>query len=456
MQTKRKQLDFPFGGVETSRPPRENTLVWGRGYHTTESALNVWATCPFEGRMRGGSRAGTMSIGAAETTTWEWFKAGPLEWSDGTAIELLTMAERLGDDTILLREDVPEEIVCTKGTAPEAPTITARYRFRTVAVEGNVWYMSRQGVKDDWDYSGDGAEVGQAVAGTLALPGQAPEPITAVVPVADELCYFATANALWVLQGDPTNGRVTLISDKVGIVSQSAWARDTHTVFFLSNDGVYLLRGNDLTRWSENKIPNSLKNIDISIYKPRAGYDAELDGYFLFFEGGDIHYFFTVARQAVWPFTMPETQVPRGICTIRRAPRLPRMGFIGSDDVWRVFDYAAEDDDGDGNPIHSSVRIGPFQVGNDFTDGVLAELYCTFTDLSDRVKVSVHVGHDCEECNHNADSKPAAMTFESGGGWNRVVRPRVRGAWCCLTLEADKPWAYENIAALERTTGRLR
>lgn len=447
-----KQLDFPFGGVDRSRSPRENTLVWGRGYYTTESALNVFGMCPFEGRMRGGSRPCTRRIGQAAASVWEWENSGVIEREDGTGYELLDSDIHVGDEYTIVRNDHPESIRCSVGQAPSSVSVTARYRSRLIAASGHILYMSRQGADDDWDYSGDGGDVGQALAMSLDSAGGSAEDITAVVPIRDRYAYLATRSSLWILEGDPVDGRLTLISGSVGILCRSAFAVDGTRLFFVSDDGVYLAEANDLKRWSRERLPDELVNLGGSEFTPHAGYDPSIRSYFLFLEGAQTHYAFDSRREAVWPFSLPAGQEPVGIGRVISNAGIPLMGMLGTDGVWRVFDSSGPTDDG-GHVVQSNVRIGPFRIAGDFLDGFLSELSCTISMESCPVELSIWTDHDCEVCAHKADSEPPAFRYIVRPGWNRVIRPRIRGEWACIKLSASSRWAYEHMSAKIVTTG---
>lgn len=358
----------------------------------------------------------------------------------------------MADGATLVRTDTPDTLRCSVGAYPTRPTITARYRARMVAVSGNVVYMSRQGVEDDWDYSGNGAEVGQALAISLESICGTFDEITAVVPVRDRFMYLSTGSSLWILEGDPVDGRLQRISDNVGVLTKSSWALNETVLFFLSADGVYTVEANELKRWSRERLPGELANIDLNTYTPCVGFDKDLGCFFVFLKGSSTHYAFNQKHSSIWPFTLLDWHVPDAIATIRSDGKMPRMAMLGDDSVWRVFAKDATLDDG-AEPVQSHVVLGPFRVAGDFLDGFLSEISCSITEASGNVLLEVWTEHECEACLRAARTKKANFTYTIRPGWNRVIRPRVRGEWACIKLSASAPWAFENLSVKAITTG---
>jgi hypothetical protein len=342
MRNASKTLRFPLAGVVRKYPYRTSSSNSERGEYGSPSATNVRGTCVFESRLRGGSRPPLVRLASVTSASgigaWLWPNGTALEWSDGNPV---TYAAFASEATVpgggrLIRLDTTRNVVADKGTVPSGYSITAIYRDRLVLVKDELWYMSRQGDCSDFDLGADMDDIGRADAGALAISGETPEDITAVIPVDDDHMYLATANSLWVLRGEPTTGTLTRISDSIGIVSPWAWARNGGEHAFLSNDGVYVL-GEGLSKWSDDRMPDELRNVDVSANTVTMIYDVSERGYHLFITpstGVGRHYWLDPQYKAVWPVVLDADNQPVAVARIADKS-LERVALLGRDGVWR-------------------------------------------------------------------------------------------------------------------------
>jgi len=452
-----KTLHFPLAGVVKKYPYSQSPV----GVYGSPDAVNVRGLGVFDSRLRGGSRPPLVLVTAVNPveadTAFLWPNGEPIYWTDDVLISydiLLPQAVTSANEKIV-RRDTLMNAVATEGAIPSGYTITAIYRNRLVLIKDDLWYMSRQGDYSDFDLGADTGDVGRAVAGGVALSGDKVEAITAIAVVGDSHMFVATVNSLWVIKGDPTTGNMTRISEDVGIVSAWAWALRGSELAFLSNDGIYLLSGDNLQRFSEDRIPESLRNVDTSTITPLMIYDVSARGYHLFLTpatGDGVNYWLELENRALWPVSLETAHQPTALATLKGS-NISEVALLGKDSVWRKFDPEAEAGAiVETTGLASSVKIGPVQLSQAMQDGFLAEVYGSIATGSANVTVAVSTGHSPEE----AVDATASFSFTFKSGWNRVVRPRVRGAWCVFTLTSSGQWAFESLSFVSKQLGRLR
>ena len=368
-----------------------------------------------------------------------------------------------------------ETVVASSGTIPAAQPVIALYRDRVfISGVNNRWYCSRQSDIEDWNFNADLGDVGRAVAGQLSISGMHGNTPTAMIPMNDQFLVFACVNSLWVLRGDPTTGGLKNVSSEIGVIAPNAWAKTPEgLMIFLSNDGVYLWGiGSDSApiRMSEEKIPESLKNVDASANIISMEYDPVGRGFHLFLTpstGTNTHYWIDIGNKAIWPVLLASGHQPNAIARIE-GDSLSEV-VLGCDDGYlRKFDTDATDDDG--TALASHVLLGPFKIStSDTTDAILSEIHGSMADLAvaSSVTWSTILDSSAEAASDTAvkcinDSLDGNLVsgVSSSGSWgserHRVSRPRDRGMWCVIWLHSTKIWSYENIAIISKQLGRMR
>ena len=403
--------------------------------------------------------------------------AGPV------GVGTFSVAERFGKlliaDSVLKEYDPLRGVVATvtasAGVVPEGCPLVALYRDRVFLAGANhVWYASRQGDPTDWHFGADASDVGRAVAGQLGEAGRIGSAITAMIPVRDGVLLMATANGLWTLRGDPATGTLSQLSTEIGILSPTAWARSPDgLVAFLSNDGVYLMGeggGESPKRFSAERVPESLLNVDATANAINVGYDVVARGFHLFVtpaSGLGQHWFLDVDNKALWPVVLNEDHQPVAVTRLQGESGLAELVMAGADGVLRKFSDSATDDDGEYIPSH--VLVGPFRMTSDDTsDALLTELHGVMAAGSGDVTWRVMVGTSAEAVVDAAVAGVEALVaglsptgVAASGTWvgglrAQVDRPRVRGPWAIVWLAAAEPWAYEALVVGILQQGRLR
>lgn len=368
-----------------------------------------------------------------------------------------------------------DDVVATSGVIPAAQPLVSVYRGRVLlGGKDGMWYASRTGTSADWNFGGEMGDPSRAVAGQCARAGLIGETLTAIIPLSDDILLFASERGLWMLRGDPATGTVVQLSDSVGVIAPNAWAKSSEGLLaFLSHDGVYIMQAGSTSmpqRFSENRVPDSLRDIDNLTNVISMAWDARERGFHLFVTpemGVGVHWWLDVANKAMWPVILQAGHQPTAVCRIAGdAGGLSEVILGCSDGYLRKFYSEATTDDG--TEIESHVLIGPLRLTtDDLSDAVLAEIHGILSDNAGTVSWSIISATNAEEAADLAvDAVAAALAgtepigVACAGSWtelrNRADRPRVRGPWVVIWLSSTDAWAYEAIAVRINQLGRLR
>jgi len=533
MRTSTKGLAFPLAGVSRRGPHRQDN----RAPFTAPWAVNVRTVGPSELRRRGGSRPGLAKFcptrlgddvsalipvtyydtagvrrhdlvyvadgdlgyvrdGVAVTTTAEL--EGPdgvdilddndatIDFSAAVSAGALQGTVRSGwvyfADSVLRRYNpatgVVEAVVATAGIVPAGQPLIALYRDRILlAGSSQAYFASRVSDPGDWDYGAAMEDPGAAVAGQLSDAGLMGGVLTAMIPVHDRALVLATRNTLWVIRGDPVGGRLENVSDELGIVAPGAWAESPDGLLcFLSNDGVYLWgagSGEPPTRFSAERVPDELREIDTDAVTVSMCYDSRWRGFHLFLTPVDgvtvgTHWWIDVDNRAFWPQRFPVGHQPLDAAALAD-DGLGGVVLAGADGYLRYFLDGQADDDG--LELGSHVLLGPVHLGADnVRDGLLAEIHGSMEGLSEDNSVTWRAvtGRSAAEAVEAALADLddvldglASSRASAAGAWleegrARVQRPRCRGAWVVVWLSSAGAWSYEAIDLVARQLGRHR
>jgi hypothetical protein len=365
-------------------------------------------------------------------------------------------------------------VIATDGNIPAGLPRLALYRDRLfLAGEDNTWYCSRLGNPYDWSFGSDLGDVGKAVVGQVGDAGHIGGVITAMIPWEDSSMIFATADELWILQGDPATGSLQQITDAAGIISSGAWAVSPDgAIAFLASDGVYFMQAGSAAepkRFSYDKLPEELVNVDASEKTVRMAYDCEGKGFHLFVtpaSGNAQHWWLDAENQAIWPVVVPVGMQPTAMARRQGESVLSDVILGCADGCLRKFSANAITDDGVG--IKSHVVIGPVRFAtNDVLDGMINEIHGILATGSKNVDWKIITGATSEDVVEKAETNVRNSVFggkisgvvASGSfraGRNHVSRCRCRGAWMCIWLSSEGRWAYEALAVTTSQLGRLR
>lgn len=523
-----KSLTFPLAGVSRRGPYRQQTRPFSAPW-----AWNVRTLGPSESRRRGGSRPGLAKFCDTDlgTTISVLVPVRYVDLDGNHQVDLVYVVDGTlgyiragvataqtaalltedGDtvitedgDTIVFDTDITagskatvrggkvffadsglrffdpatgvvETVVASAGTVPSSETLICLYRDRIfLSGSSNVWYCSRQGDHEDWAYGDAIEDPGRAVAGQLEDAAVIGDVVTAMIPWHDQVLVLATENTLWALRGDPATGQLSAVSDEVGVIDTDGWALSPDGLLvFLSSDGIYTWEVGSRAapqRFSAERIPEELREVDTSAVTVSMAYDVEERGFHLFLTpstGDGTHWFVDVEHRAFWPQRFPAAQQP--LCAALMVDGGLGDVVLGSKDGYvRYFLNTATDDDG--TTLESHILIGPVRIApNDVRDALLAEVHGVVEDLTNSGTVTwrVVMGQTAAEAAEAAVADldtyldgGTLVNVKASGSWvegrNRVERPRTRGPWTVLWLSSTEAWSYEVVAIVARQLGRAR
>lgn len=378
-----------------------------------------------------------------------------------------------------LRTGVTQEVIADA----YGSTDICVYRGRLILFGGdNVVHAMGMLNPNDADVGKHYEDVSMANSFTLSLAGERGDRVTAFIPCSDAVAIIATRNSLWKLDGDPNTGSMKQISREIGIVSSKAWAKSGVTdVMFLSEDGAHFVNPFSGEIEPLNRTDDSgsrrdvfaLTRINTDVADYVVSYDRNVRGYVvLAITGGTSadDAWIIDERHAVWPISFDASKKPVCIGRNTDTDSVVDSYLVCKDGRIRTFSWAGTSDDG--SAIKSAVTIGPvFGDTAGTVDSILAEIICEFskTDTaSEGVVVEVFGGRTAFDVVSRSESFVEWAKFQEGdkprsdaefsfrGGWNNVVRPRVRGNAFTLVVWSSTRWCYSGITSVSRALGRIR
>jgi hypothetical protein len=354
------------------------------------------------------------------------------------------------------------------GQVPAGCRLVALYRDRIVYAGSDllphVWYMSRQGDVNDWDYSQEDSAA--AVFAQNSTAGQLADPITALIPHGDECLIFGSYNSLWIMRGDPGyGGTLDALSRKIGIVGPNAWTRTPDDMcVFLSADGLYVMAAGCAgfpTSLSRERLPDELLCLDSEREVVALEYDTLARGVHIFvtrLDGSEgSHWWFDWEHKAFWRVGIHSDHEPFSLYERTYWDDCPTIILGGRDGKFRAFDRDNQVDDGN-REIESYCLLGPFHLDREgFTEGMVSELQGSIGKDSGPIEWSVLAGSSAEEAYY---SDPRTTGEWSRSGLNYNARPRCRGVSALVKIAA-KPgalqrWFLERVTTVIRSAGRRR
>lgn len=374
----------------------------------------------FTGRLRGGSftPAAAGSVAASQNLYLTNSAGDRITDASGNQIVIGVQVSAVHSSDSQFADPGPN--------APASHAAQCIYRGRFVRPSSGIIYASRLGDYTDWNYGADVSDSARPFVIQLAEAGEIGGNITALIPHKDSYMLAATANSLWVVQGDPTaDGTLRNISREVGIIGAKAWCRDhLDRYYFLSSHGLYTVSpsGDGLQALSEEVIPEHLTGVtDVNTVLQ---YDHSTGGVSIHIPTAAVSWLFETERQGFWPF---------------------KVGHTGS-----------------------YVAIGPLLLGNGNTFGRLIQLHGITASGSANITWRVLVADTAEQVAANAKLAIEVLVaggtpanIHSSGTWTAGINhrsyPRARGKYMILLLSAASGnWAWEGANAVIEPSGAWR
>lgn len=368
-----------------------------------------------------------------------------------------------------------------KGVVPVGPRLVALYKDRIIYAasdsQPHVWWASRQGDPNDWDFTQEDSGAAVFSQGS-SLAGRMGDPITAIIPHSDDCLVVGAYNNLHIVRGDPGyGGTMSLISDKIGIVGPHAWSKvPDGMVCFMSADGLYIISAGchgAPVSLSRERLPDELTNLTDQREIVTLEYDTQNRGLHIMVTRRDSstssHWWYDWERKSFWRVKLKKDHEPHALHERTAWDNQQRVLLGGRDGRIRYFDRAFEYDDGDvdGNgdpkPLDAYLLYGPFQLQQEgYDEGVLTELKADMGEVSGRVQWDVFAGQTSEECWIKVLSDNSRESgYWSGAnlsGQQYTSRPRVRGVSAIVRVKSGeiRRWFMERVTGVLRSAGRRR
>ena len=465
-----KEIRFPYSGqssvVSSSR----------LGVSFTPAAVNVILRSPHSWNKSGGTRPGLKPFTGtqpAEPTSnrWLWPNGEAVSWPNGDGMTFSDAGTKIimPDGGVLMNPHETFTVRASKGNIPNSISTCAMYRARMVVASGSMWYASRSGALDDFDYGGDMEDKARAVAGNVALAGREGETITAIAAIADSALYVATKRSLWRVNGEVLQS-ISQVSDHTGIISRHAWCWDGVRFWFWSDKGLY-------AHVTGEPLMNMTPHLEDAVRGWRMAtliFDSERNGIHIFGvdgAGAASDWFYDIANKAMWKLQYPSAKRPSsgGLAMVGG---MNRVVFLCADGTWRYWDEAQATDDG--TPIVSALAMGPVTHTTGNTENAfLAELdFEMDTGITSQsgIRISGCAGRTTDEVIEASKSLVGWAASGASGtsayekfaysvvpGWQKVVRPRIRcNSFAAVVWSTSGRWAISKITAVHRGCGRIR
>lgn len=353
----------------------------------------------------------------------------------------------------------------TAGFIPNRADVLSVYRDRLVWADGRTWYMSRQGDPGDYDYGADDTDAGRAVAGVNSDAGQPGDPIIALAPAGYDYLLMFSEDTTWVLRGDPAfGGQIYNLSRMVGAVDSGSWCHgEDGEIYFLSKNGLYRIAANASQPpepLSKGPLPRELHGISRTSYRITLAYDSRDNAVLVFVSpiasGTGSHWLFDLDTQSFWRMVFSEAgHEPIEAISFSGTPDQPRSVVMACRDGYVRKFFGTTDD---GNPISSSIVLGPFVLGQSGSmDGILNAIVGAVDTGSGTVAIEVYVGETAEQVTQDAiEALNPDFASTLTAGRFRTYRPRRRGVAFCLRLSSTEKWSFELLTAAIATAGVKR
>lgn len=383
---------------------------------------------------------------------------------DGTSIQVLD-----------IKTDTVSAFSATAGDAPVGCRLTATYRDRLVLAAPidtpQNFFLSRVGTQTDFDFSQE--DPAAAFAGNASEFGRIGEPITALMPLSDDIMYIGGDHDLWAMRGDPADGgSIDLVSDSIGVLSNTGWTKSPDgTLYFLGTGGLYKIDpgsdGGFPINLSNERWEQFFRNIDRSSNYLNMQWDRDRQGMYIFVTPIDgvttgTGVFYDARNGGFWPIQFPTSQGPVSTVLYDGDGPDDRFIFMGSFDgfINKVTEDWASDN---GTAISSFIYLGPYTLSDevevviDSLDVFLGEPVGQFTADDANLRVDIQTGQTVEEA-YNFPRLTRTRTFTKPRRQTKWIT-RARGAILFLKLSnstCDKAWLFEKANAYVMPGGIVR
>jgi hypothetical protein len=351
------------------------------------------------------------------------------------------------------------------GHIPIGADLVGSYLDRLVFVKDRIWYMSRQGNPQDYDYGADGTDRGRAVAGFASNAGLPGDPITAIASRGNDYLVLFARETTWVMRGDPAAGGMLLnISRSYGCVDPQAWCHgDLGEIYFLSKEGLCVLpdqAGSRPEPVSSESLPNELRNFDSNNVYVSLVFDVRYRGVWIFLTpkvpSQAVHYFYSKLTNSFWPIRFEvDGDQPTAAVAHTSSPSADAAVVLGCKNGSLRLASPLRPDRISG--LQSTLVLGPFLSGpNPAYQGVLSSMVAMFGGEGAALTLDVFAADSPEEAVEKVKTGSPSFSIGLAGRRTRMFYPRVRSVAFCVRLRSSKPWGFEALTAALAPAGKAR
>lgn len=312
-------------------------------------------------------------------------------------------------------------------------------------------FWTKQGDPTNFDY-GAVYDPTIAVASTTNFKaGQMANPITAMIPINEDVVLISTSNTLNKVIGDPEDGgQMNPVSQEVGVLNQDAWCMVGTTLYFIGTGGFYrMVSGGEPELLSGEAYDAAFKNLpQVGVYTEVLN-DHKRHGIWITINYnntsvtgfGTSHVFYSLLTGGFYPLTVPTTTGGDDEASGTTAPKIgPTKGctfdgtagtmqarevLIGCRDGYiRKFDDTALTDDVADIP-NQFFYSGLLQPAGATREAMLNGAYLTCGENANfNAQIDLLVGKDPYSASVAAAAK--TVTYTSGGrqsplGWRQAA-----------------------------------
>lgn len=352
------------------------------------------------------------------------------------------------------------------GTFPARCELVATYRGRLFLARSpenkSLWYCSRMKAPNDWDFGSTSVLSTKAYSGNITasdVVGAPPDPITALIPYADDYLIIGCEGSIHVIEGDPgAGGSVQLVSNKTGILGPRAWCFDEQgSMYFLGSGGLYVMAraSRDFQPIGHRRLVQYLDRVDLSTTLVQMVYEPFKSCVHIFLTPRDglsagVHVVYQPPMDAFWLDEYPVGHGPFAVCDLGGDTDEDRRFLMGGKDgyVRRPSDLASNDD---GREITSYVRFPVFDMADGTIEPMATSIQGVLARGSGPVNWYYLVGDSPEDVNAAATSAARVSgTFTAGDYTPQGLRESGPAHQVVIEGNGSSAWALQRIVLMTR------
>jgi len=309
---------------------------------------------------------------------------------------------------------------------------------------------------------------------TATKAGLVGDQLVAMIPYKGNMQVFGCLSHMFVMRADPARaGMFTTLSDSTGIFSPTSFCwDDKNNLFFIGNDGVYVLSADDIinarapANVTKEQVPKLLTDMGLNRRTDRLSMAYDKNKYGIqvsaaMMDGAWKSIFWLDLRTGgIFPDNYAASHIQTSLYFHDARVKTDRKLYAGCQDGY-IRSWADDVKDDDGVAIESNVLIGPIVSDGIRTKVNIKELSVQTGDDTDSVTVSVITGKTAEEVitsDTEGDTPKTVKTSTVAGrlpSMRNVANAGAVGIKVSNTTAASS-WSLEEINADVSESGRIK